>query len=259
LKNEAVRIRYALIQMFTDKLTDQGFELVSPPYLTKDLTLYASGYLPFAQKDNFKIVNEDLSLIGTSEQSLLGIHLDEILVKLPLLYLGDSMCFRTEAGSYGRDTAGILRVHQFYKLEQIVYCHPDESEAWHLKCLENEEWLMQELEIPYQVVLTASQDLAAPGRMKYDTEAWIPSQGKYRETTSNTNMDDYQTRRGNIRFKIGKEKGFPHTISATGFCDRLIIAIMENYQEADGSIVIPQKLVPYMGGLSVIQPKQIKL
>lgn len=255
LKNEAVRIRYALIQMFTDKLMPQGFELVSPPYLTKDLTLYASGYLPFAQKDNFKIVDEDLSLIGTSEQSMLGIHLDEILTKLPLLYLGDSMCFRTEAGSYGRDTAGILRVHQFYKLEQIVYCHPDESEDWHLKCLENEEWLMQELEIPYQVVLTASQDLAAPGLIKYDTEAWIPSQGKYRETTSNTNMGDYQTRRGNIRYKINKEKGFPHTISATGFCDRLIIAIMENYQEADGSIVIPQKLVPYMGGLSVIQPK----
>lgn len=255
LKNEAVRLRYALIQMFTDKVTEQGFELVSPPYLTKDLTLYASGYLPFAQKDNFKVVDEDLSLIGTSEQSLLGIHLNEILTDLPLLYLGDSMCFRTEAGSYGRDTAGILRVHQFYKLEQIVYCHPDESEAWHLKCLENEEWLMQELEIPYQVVVTASQDLAAPGRMKYDTEAWIPSQGKYRETTSNTNMGDYQTRRGSIRFKIGKEKGFPHTISATGFCDRLIIAILENYQQADGSIVIPQKLVPYMGGLSVIQPK----
>lgn len=248
LKNEAVRMRYALIQMFLEHASEQGFELVSPPFLARQKTLFASGYLPFNQKDNFAIVDEDLSLIGTSEQALLGMHLDEILPKLPLLYLGDSMCFRTEAGSYGRDTAGILRVHQFFKLEQIVYCHPDEAEKWHLLCLENEEWMMRELGLPYQVVLTASGDLAAPGCIKYDTEVWFPSQDRYREATSNTLLGDYQTRRGKIRYKIGKEKGYPHTISATAFADRLILAIVENNQRADGSVDLPEKLVPFMGG-----------
>jgi seryl-tRNA synthetase len=226
--------------------------------MAKAKTLFASGYLPFSKKDNFKIENEDLSLIGTSEQALLGIHLDETLTELPRLYAGDSMCFRTEAGSYGRDTAGILRVHQFYKLEQIVYCHPAESEKWHLACLDNEEWIMKELNVPYRVVLTASQDLAAPGRIKYDTEGWLPSQQRYREMTSNTDMGDYQCRRGNIRFKIGGEKGFPHTISATGFADRLIVAILENYQQEDGSVKIPDKLVPYMDGKAALTPPLVK-
>ncbi|WP_428263760.1 serine--tRNA ligase [Haliangium sp.] len=255
LKNEAVKMRYALIRMFTQHAEAQGFQLVCPPFLARSQTLFASGYLPFAAKDNFKVEGEDLSLIGTSEQALLGIHLGEVLSELPLLYLGDSMCFRTEAGSYGRDTAGLLRVHQFYKLEQIVYCHPDESETWHQVCLDNEEWLMRELGVPYQVVLTASGDMGAPGHIKYDTEAWMPSQGKYRETTSNTNLTDYQTRRGKIRFKLGKDKGFPHTISATGFTDRLIITILECFQREDGSVAIPDKLVPYMDGQTEIRPK----
>ncbi|WP_274912762.1 serine--tRNA ligase [Streptomyces sp. WZ-12] len=247
LMNEAVQMRMALTDLFTKRAREQGFDLVSPPYLARRETLYASGYLPFQDKDNFTVNDSDLSLIGTSEQSLLGMHVGEMLTQLPLLYLGDSMCFRTEAGSYGRDTAGILRVHQFYKLEQLIYCHPSESERYHQLCLENEEWLMRELGIPYQVVLTGSQDLGAPGRMKYDTEAWLPFQERYRETTSNTNMGDFQARRGRIRYKIDGEKGFPHTISATGFCDRLIIAIMENYQQEDGSIRVPKLLAPYLG------------
>lgn len=256
LKNEAVKMRYGLIRMFSERAEGQGFQLVCPPFLARTRTLFASGYLPFADKENFKLESEDLSLIGTSEQALLGIHLDEVLNELPLLYLGDSMCFRTEAGSYGRDTAGILRVHQFYKLEQIVYCLPEESDKWHQVCLENEEWMMRELGVPYQVVLTASGDTGAPGYFKYDTEGWFPSQGKYREMTSNTNITDYQTRRGNIRYKVGKEKGHPHTISATGFSDRLIIAILENFQQPDGSVRIPEKLVPYMNGQTVIAPRR---
>jgi seryl-tRNA synthetase len=247
LMNEAVQMRYALTDLFVKRCRQQGFDLVSPPYLAHRETLFASGYLPFQDKDNFTITDADLSLIGTSEQSLLGMHVGEILTRLPLLYLGDSMCFRTEAGSYGRDTTGILRVHQFYKLEQLIYCHPDDSERYHQLCLENEEWLMAELGVPYQVVLTGSKDLGAPGRMKYDTEAWLPSQDRYREMTSNTNMGDYQARRGRIRYKIDGEKGFPHTISATGFCDRLILAIMENFQLEDGSVQVPDILIPYLG------------
>lgn len=262
LKNAAVIMRQALIKRFVRNVASQGFELVSPPVLAKNRTLFASGYLPFSEKDNFTIVREGeepLTLIGTSEQILLGLHMDETLRRLPVPYLGDSMCFRTEAGSYGRDTAGIIRVHQFYKLEQLVYCLPEESEHWHQQCLANEERLMQDLEIPYQVVLTGSGDLAAPGRIKFDTEGWLPSQGRYREMTSNTNLGDYQTRRGNIRYNIDGRRGFPHTISATGFCDRLIAAIVENYQLEDGTIRVPDCLVRDMGGMRRLIPGQRNL
>jgi seryl-tRNA synthetase len=255
LKNEAVLMRLALIRLFVDHAMKQGFELISPPLLTKRQALFASGYLPFAEKDNYTVAGTDLSLIGTSEQVLLGMHVDEVLTRLPILYLGDSMCFRTEAGSYGRDTAGMIRVHQFYKLEQIVYCLPSESEQWHLQCLENEEWLLAQLEIPYRVILIASGDLGAPGAIKYDTEAWLPAPRVHRETTSNTNLLDYQTRRGNIRYRIGAEKGFPHTISATGFTDRVIAAILENYQQADGSVEVPGFLRSALGGLAAIRPR----
>jgi seryl-tRNA synthetase len=148
-----------------------------------------------------------------------------------------------------------MRVHQFYKTEQIVFCIPEDSEEWHQRTLANEEWILKELGIPYQVVLTAVKDLAPFGNIKYDLEAWIPSQDKFREMTSNTNLLDYQTRRSNIRAndKTQKRKFFPHTISATGFPDRLMIAIMENYQSPDGSIEIPEKLRPYMRGLAEIK------
>jgi seryl-tRNA synthetase len=255
LVNEGVLLRMALTRMFLDQVKEQGFTLVSPPYLAKDRTLFIAGYLPFAEKDNFRVEGQDLSLIGTSEQSLLGMHANEILPKLPLMYLGDSMCFRTEAGSYGRDVKGMLRVHQFYKLEQLVYAHPDDAERLHLLCLDNEEQFMKDLDVPYRVIVCSSADLAAPGAFKYDTEAWLPSQQRYREMTSNTNLTDYQTRRGNIRYKgADGARVFPHTISATGFCDRLIAAILENHQRPDGSIRIPDELVPYMGGLTELTP-----
>jgi seryl-tRNA synthetase len=255
LVNQGVLLRMALTRMFLDQVKEQGFTLVSPPYLAKDRTLFIAGYLPFAEKDNFRVESQDLSLIGTSEQSLLGMHANEILPKLPLMYLGDSMCFRTEAGSYGRDVKGMLRVHQFYKLEQLVYAHPDDAERLHLLCLDNEEQFMKDLGVPYRVIICSSADLAAPGAFKYDTEAWLPSQQRYREMTSNTNLTDFQTRRGNIRYK-GPDgaRVFPHTISATGFCDRLIAAILENHQRPDGSTRIPDKLVPYMGGLTELTP-----
>ena len=256
LMNEGVLMRMALTRMFLDLVKDQGFTLVSPPYLTKSRTLFIAGYLPFAEKDNFDIEGTDTSLIGTSEQSLLGMKADEILTQLPIMYLGDSMCFRTEAGSYGRDVKGMIRVHQFYKLEQLIYAHPDDAERLHLLALENEERFMQELDVPYRVIVPASGDLAAPGSFKYDTEAWLPSQGRYREMTSNTNLTDYQTRRGNIRYKgPDGERLYPYPISATGWCDRLIVALLENHQQEDGSVRIPDKLVPYMGGLTQLRPR----
>jgi seryl-tRNA synthetase len=256
LVDEGVLLRMALTRMFLDQVKGQGFTLVSPPHMAKDRTMFIAGYLPFAEKDNYRLADQDLSLIGTSEQSLLGMHADEILPRLPLLYLGDSMCFRTEAGSYGRDVKGMLRVHQFYKLEQLVYAHPDDAERLHLLCLDNEEQFMKDLDVPYRVIICSSADMAAPGSFKYDTEAWLPSQRRYREMTSNTNLTDYQTRRGNIRYKAPDgTRVFPYTISATGFADRLIAAILENHQRPDGSVRIPERLVPYMGGLKELTPR----
>lgn len=258
LRNEAVLMRAALAKIMIDHLMKQGFELISPPLLVHKKTLVGTGYLPFATRDNFNIEGQDLTLIGTSEQPLITQHMDEMLDadKLPLRYVGESQCFRTEVGSAGKDTHGMMRTHQFFKVEQIVFCAPEDSEEHHLAALENEEWILKELGIPFQTVLTSTEDLAPFGKIKYDLEAWIPSEGKYREMTSNTNMDDYQTRRSNIRAKRKDgRKFFPHTISATGFADRLIIAIMENYQREDGSIEIPEKLRPYMNGMKAIVKK----
>ena len=145
----------------------------------------------------------------------------------------------------------MIRVHQFYKLKQLVYAHPDDAKHMHLLCLDNEEQFMKDLDVPYRVIICSSADLAAPGAFKYDTEAWLPSQRRYREMTSNTNLTDFQTRRGNIRYKTPDGgRIFPYTISATGWCDRLIAALLENHQRPDGSVRIPDKLVPYMGGLT---------
>jgi seryl-tRNA synthetase len=253
LKNDAVRLRYAMIQLFQDAVAGKEWELVCPPFLAKDQTLFTAGYIPFAEKDNYKLANEDLSLIGTSEQAILGFHMEEIVSRLPLLYLGDSMCFRTEVGAAGRDINGILRVHQFYKMEQIVFCLPGDAEKWHLQCLDNEERFLQLLGIPYRVIISSSADLAAPGSLKYDIEAWMPSQRRYREVTSNTNLTDFQTRRGNIRFKTKDGRRiFPYTISATGFTDRHLLALMENNQTERSTIGIPSALRSYLGGLTEI-------
>jgi seryl-tRNA synthetase len=245
LRREGILLRYALVQLFLSKAETQGFELVSPPVLAKRETLRASGYLPFQGADNYAIVGEDLSLTGTSEQSILGMHLGESLDQLPKAFLGESMCFRTEAGSYGRDTAGIFRAHQFFKLEQFVFCAPDQSETWFQNCLENEEWILQQLDIPYRVISTAAGDLGAPARMKYDTEAWFPAQQRYRELTSNSNLGEFQSRRGRISAKVDNQKVVPHTISATAFTDRLILALLETHQRADGSVAIPVALKPW--------------
>ena len=258
LKNEAVLMRMALAQMFINRLALDGFTPTDTPCLAKSSTLFGTGYHPFSKKDNFKIQDSDLSLIGTSEQVLVSQHMGEVLKEeeLPLKYIGQSMCYRTEIGNYGKDTKGLIRVHQFFKQEMIIICKPEEAEMWHKKALELEEWIMKELDVPYRVVLTASQDLAAPGHIKYDTEAWMASQNKYREMTSNTNLTDYQTRRLNIRYKNKDRKMiYPYTISATGFCDRLMLAIIELYQQEDGSVIVPEKLKPFMQGIEIIAKK----
>ena len=254
LKGDGVRLRMAMVQLYLDMVEGQGFELVSPPVLAKRFSFYASGYLPFAQSDNFGIADSDLSLTGTSEQALLAMHADEVLPELPLKYLGDSMCFRTEAGSHGRDVRGMMRVHQFYKLEMFLFCAPEDAEALHLQMLDNEVAFIDALNVPSQTIICASGDVAAPGYFKYDVEAWFPASGTYRELTSNTNLTDYQTRRAGTRTRIDGKMVYPYTISATGFSDRHIAALLENNQLPDGSVTVPEALRPYLGGREVLRP-----
>lgn len=264
LKNEAVLLEFALIQMVLDFLIKDGFTPFITPELAKTRTLFGTGYLPWFKEDIYKVStygendNEDLSLIGTSEQTLVAYHTGEVIDenKLPLKYVGFSSCFRTEAGSYGKDTRGILRVHQFDKIEQIILTTPETSEEMHLKCLANEEWFFQQLQIPYRIVKIPDGDFGAPGYKKYDLEAWLPGQNQYREMASNTNLTSFQTRRLNIRYrKKDATLEYPHTISATGLAiGRTLIAILENYQQEDGSVKIPEILQKYVGK-TVILPR----
>ena len=237
---------YFYVQQF---LVKRGFTMFMTPCVAKERTLFGTGYLPFFADQTYNIEGEDLALIGTSEQTLVGYHADDVLDgdKLPLCYTAFTPCFRTESGSYGKASRGIFRVHQFHKVEQIVFCKPEDSPKYHDFCLQNEEDLLKSLNIPYHVVNVCVGDLGAPGYKKYDIEAWYPTFNTYREVTSNTNLTSFQSRRLNIRYKQGDERDFVHTISATAATDRLIIAIMENYQQKDGSIEIPEVLRPFTG------------
>lgn len=238
------------------QLVKRGFTLFMSPCLAKSQTLYGTGYLPFFADQTYSINGEDLALIGTSEQTLVGYHADETLeaASLPRCYTAYTPCFRTEAGSYGKESRGIFRVHQFHKVEQIVFCLPEESPKYHEICQDNEEYLLQQLGLPYRVVNVCVGDMGAPGYKKYDIEAWYPGYGGYREVTSNTNLTEFQSRRLNIRYKDNDgNKGFVHTISATGLTDRVVCAILENYQQADGSVIVPEVLRPFTG-FDVIKP-----
>ncbi len=249
-KGPGAQLCNALFFWVQRELANRGFTTFITPCAAKEKTLFGTGYLPFFADQTYRLANEDLSLIGTSEQTLVGYHADEILDadKLPLLYSSFSPCFRTESGSYGKAARGIFRVHQFHKVEQIIFCLPENSERYHQLCLENEEYLLQQLGLPYRVVNVCLGDLGAPGYKKYDIEAWFAGFDGYREVTSNTNLTDFQSRRLNIRYKDKDGKrGFVHTISATAVTDRVVIAILENFQQADGSVIIPEVLRPFTG------------
>lgn len=230
-------------------LAERGFTMFMTPCVAKERTLFGTGYLPFFADQTYNIAGEDLALIGTSEQTLVGYHADDLLdaAELPLCYTAFTPCFRTEAGSYGKASRGIFRVHQFHKVEQIVFCKPEDSVKYHEMCLANEEYLLQQLGIPYHVVNVCVGDLGAPGYKKYDIEAWFAGFGGYREVTSNTNLTSFQSRRLNIRYKDGDTRDYVHTISATAVTDRVMIAIMENFQQADGTVIVPKVLRPLCG------------
>ena len=248
-KGKGAMLAQALYFWVQKLLVERGFTMFMTPCLAKERTLYGTGYLPFFADQTYNLAGDDLALIGTSEQTLVGYHADDVLdgAKLPLMYTAFTPCFRTESGSYGRASRGIFRVHQFLEVEQIIFCRPEDSVKYHDFCLENEELILKELNIPYHVVNVCVGDMGAPVYKKYDIEAWFPGFESYREVTSNTNLTSFQARRLNIRYKDGATRDYVHTISATAATDRLLIAIMENYQQEDGSIVVPEVLRPYCG------------
>jgi seryl-tRNA synthetase len=250
LKNEAVLIEFALINLAFDFLIEKGFTPILPPVMLKAEMARGMGYLEQNDKEEaYYLPQDDLYLIGTAEQSIGVMHAGEVFEEkeLPKRYLGFSTCFRREAGSYGKDTKGIFRVHQFDKVEMFSFCRPEDSIKEHQFFLEMEEKLMQALKLPYRVVNTCSGDLGRPAAAKYDIEAWLPSENKYRETHSTSNCTDFQARRLNIRYrtKQGQLK-FVHTVNGTAFSQRPILIIIENYQQKDGSILVPEVLQKYL-------------
>ncbi len=258
--NDGLRLRNAVFAYTENLLAQRGFEVMGTPLLTKERALFFTGYHPFIMEQEYNVKDWDLTLIGTSEQTIVPFHAGEILDndKLPLLYTAQTPCFRSESGAAGKANRGIFRVHQFYKQEQIIFCNPKDSEKMQLFCQRNIEDIMKGLEIPFRVVNVCIGDIAAPGYKKFDTEAWFPSQQTYKETHSNSNLSDFQTRRANIKLKDGGVKMFAHTISSTAITERAVIALMENNQTRDGNIKIPLALQPFMGGQEVIYPHKRK-
>jgi len=250
LKREAVWIEFALIYLALETLTKEGFIPVLPPVMLKPEMARGTGYFEAADiNEAYFLPKDNLYLVGTSEQSILTMHANETFEEkeLPKRYLAFSTCFRREAGSWGKDTRGIFRVHQFDKLEMFSFCKPEDSRKEHEFFLALEEKLMQFLKIPYRVLKICTGDLGRPAAAKYDIEAWFPSQNRYRETHSTSNCTDFQARRLNIRYKRKDGKlEFVHTVNGTVFSQRPILAIIENHQQADGSVKIPEILKKYL-------------
>ena len=259
LKNEAVILEFALINFAFEILIKEGFIPVIPPEFIKKESMRGMGYLEHGgEEDMYVFEKDDLVLIGTAEQAIGPMHLDEVFEakELPRRYLGLSSGFRREAGSYGKDTKGIFRVHQFHKVEMFSLTRPQEGDKEHESFLKLEEKLVQALEIPYQITKMCAGDLGQPAARKYDLNCWLPSQKTYRETHSTSTCTDFQARRLNIKFREGGKTEFVHTLNGTAFAiGRMIIAILENFQQKDGSVLIPKVLQKYTG-FDKIKPKK---
>jgi seryl-tRNA synthetase len=259
LKGDAVKLEHAIMQYALDFLRSKGFTAVEPPFM-----LNRSAYEGVVNLEDFgpviyKVEGEDLNLIATSEHPLVSMHMDEILdtSQLPIKYCGFSPCFRVEAGAHGKDTKGIFRVHQFYKVEQVAFCKPADSWRLHEELIANAEAIYQALGIPYRVIALCSGDTGFMSAKTYDLEAWLPGQGKYREMASASNVTDYQARRLLIRYREKQNEAttLVHTLNSSAVVTRTLVAMVENFQQKDGTVKIPKALSPYMGGITSLQKR----
>jgi seryl-tRNA synthetase len=243
-------LEFALVNYAITSANKAGFTPVIPPVLVNPAAMEGTGFLGQAAENVYHLEKDDVYLVGTSEVPLAAMHMDEILAaeKLPIRYAGYSTCFRREAGTYGKDTRGIIRVHQFDKVEMFSFCHPDQAKEEHLRLLQWEKDFLNAMEIPYRVIDVASGDLGSSANRKFDIEAWIPTQDAYREVTSTSNCTEFQARRLNIRFKDNDATKAVATLNGTLVAiPRMIVAILENHQNADGTVNIPAALQPFLG------------
>ena len=255
LKGVGARLEIAMMNLALAQAVEHGFIPMITPTLVTPQVMGGAGFLDAHAAEVYRLEADDLYLTGTSEVALAGYHTDEILDLSDgaKRYAGWSTCYRREAGSYGKDTRGIIRVHQFNKLEMFVYCRPEDAVAEHDRLLAMEKEMLAKIEVPYRIIDTAAGDLGGPAARKYDCEAWVPTQGRYRELTSTSNCTTYQARRLNTRFRTEKGTQTAATLNGTLATTRWLVAILENHQQADGSVVVPQALRPYIG-LEVLKP-----
>ncbi len=263
LKGIGARLEIALMNLALDRALQAGFIPLIPPTLVRPEIMRGTGFLGQHAAEVYHLEDDDMYLVGTSEVPLAGYHMDEILDlgKGAKRYAGWSTCYRREAGSYGKDTRGIIRVHQFNKLEMFVYTTAEDAEAEHLRLVALQEALLQDLGLSYRVIDVAAGDLGSSAARKYDVEAWVPTQNAYRELTSTSNCTTYQARRLDIRHRLPAEPGkgsgkteHVATLNGTLATTRWIVAILETHQREDGSVVVPEVLRPYLGGLEVMEP-----
>ena len=250
LTGAGAMLEFALVNYAISSALKNGFTPVIPPVLVNPSAMEGTGFLGQAAENVYRIEKDDVYLVGTSEVPLAAMHMDEILPadKLPMRYAGYSSCFRREAGTYGKDTRGIIRVHQFDKVEMFSFCKPEEAKEEHKRLLQWEKDFLNAMEIPYRVIDVASGDLGSSANRKFDIEAWIPTQKAYREVTSTSNCTEFQARRLNIRFKDSDGTKAVATLNGTLVAiPRMIVAILENHQNADGSVNVPQALQPFLG------------
>jgi len=257
LTGVGARLELAIMNLGMQRALDAGFIPVIPPTLVRAEVMRGTGFLGQHADEVYRLDDDDLYLVGTSEVPLAGYHMDEILdlERGAKRYAGWSTCYRREAGSYGKDTRGIIRLHQFNKLEMFVYTTPEDAEAEHLRLVEMQERMLQDLGLSYRVIDVAAGDLGSSAARKYDVEAWVPTQGAYRELTSTSNCTTYQARRLDIRHRPEGGRTAPvATLNGTLATTRWIVALLETHQREDGSVVIPEVLRPYLGGLEVAEP-----
>ncbi len=261
LVREGALLELAVTRLAVDILHKRGLSIVVPPVIVKERALIGTGFFPLGREEAYSVPDDELFLVGTSEVPLVSLHTDETLnaADLPIRYAGISPCFRREAGAHGKDTRGLYRVHQFTKVEQVVFCLPDEeiAEKEHYELLANAERVLEALEIPYRVAIACTGEIGLGQTRKHEVESWMPGRDAYAETHSCSTMGDFQARRSNIRVRLADGTlSYPYTLNNTAVASpRILIPLLENHQNENGSVTLPKALVPYMNGIEILKPR----